>query len=282
MLGTNDYGLVSGKRELGNAQEHKYNTVSGSIYYTFYQLTREFPTTPIVVLTPIPRKESNPFKETENNKSYTLGQLVSVIKELAHTFSLPVLDLYNESNLRVWDTNVNNNFFKAGDNEADGLHPNEIGHEWLYSLIKPFLESKATQDKVDFIPNIDTSEKQVQDNVMVKLVRPNGIFHKEDTSFILNIKKDDLDLTNKKVLKVVYNGNEIDDPSGLLENSPYWYTLPTYEDGNELNQTSTVKTFINNLTPIDITDNEQRIEYLRDYMEIYYTDSSNTLKGKDI
>ncbi|BAO09405.1 virion structural protein [Staphylococcus phage S25-4] len=282
MLGTNDYGVVGGNnRELGNSKEHRYGTVAGSIYYTYLQLSREFPTTPIVVLTPTPRIESNPYKENKNSKGYTLGELVQVIKDIAKLFSFPVLDLYNNSNLRVWDSNVNNVFFSSDNSPADGLHPNTTGHEWLSNLIQPFLELKAVLGSRIEKPIVNHEIQDLGNNVFTKVIRPTGIFHKEDQSFIINIDKSDLDLSENKVLKVVYNNHQINDPNGILENSPYWYTLPNYEDGNEYNKNSIVSEFKKGLEITDIVD-DGRVEYLRDYMTFYFTENSSTVKGSDI
>ncbi len=283
MLGTNDYGVVGGNnRELGNSKEHMHGTVAGSIYYTYLQLSREFPTTPIVVLTPTPRIESNPYNEKTNSKGYTLGELVQVIKDIAELFSFPVLDLYYDSNIRIWDSNVNNIFFSSGSNPPDGLHPNTTGHEWLSNLIQPFLELKAVLGSRIEKPIINHEIQDLGNGVFTKVIRPTGIFHKEDQSFIININKEDIDLSKNKLLKVVYNGHQINDPNGILDNSPYWYTLSNYEDGNEHNKTSLVSEFKKGLDTIDIV-NDGRIEYLRDYMTLYFTDISNTgIKGSDI
>lgn len=286
MLGTNDYGLVSNKiKPLGNATEHKYDTVAGSIYYTFLQLSKNFPTTPIVVMTPLPRIESNPFKEQQNKKKYTLGDLVTVIKELANKFSLPVLDLYHDSNLRVWDTNVNNEFFQVEDKElpADGLHPNAKGHEWLSYMIQSFLEEKAIVGELvpkNTMNNIDTSEQDLGNGLFSKIIRPKGLFHKEDTSFIVNLDRNDIDLEDKKVLRIEYNNKHINDPNDSIDNSPYWYTIPSYDDGSQYNKITDVKNFESGLELID--DGDKGLEFLRDYMIVYYTDKGSTLKGSDI
>ncbi len=286
MLGTNDYGLVGNKiKPLGNASEHKYDTVAGSIYYTFLQLSKNFPTTPIVVMTPLPRIESNPFKEKQNKKGYALGDLVEVIKGLARKFSFPVLDLYNESNLRVWDTNVNNEFFQVENKElpADGLHPNAKGHEWLSYMIQSFLEEKAIVGELvpkNTMNNIDTSEQDLGNGLFSKIIRPKGLFHKEDTSFIVNLDRNDIDLEDKKVLRIEYNNKHINDPNDSIDNSPYWYTIPSYDDGSQYNKITDVKNFESGLELID--DGDKGLEFLRDYMIVYYTDKGSTLKGSDI
>lgn len=275
MLGTNDYGLVGGKtKPLGTAKEHSYTTVAGSIYYTYYQLSKVFPTVPIVVLTPTPRIESNPFKEVENGQGYTLGQLVDVIKEIAKQFSFPVLDLYRESNIRVWDNNVNKTFFAWKEGMEDGLHPNAKGHEFISYTIQSFLESKGTVGAIASPPSIDTSVKDLGNGVYSKLIRPTGMRWKKDTSFVMNMSTDDIDLTANKILNVSYNGKSLINPEGYTSNSPYWYTLPAYEDGNKYNRISEVQNFLNAFITID--DNAQGLEFMRDYIKVIYVDKTKT------
>ncbi|WP_311047093.1 SGNH/GDSL hydrolase family protein [Staphylococcus epidermidis] len=204
-LGTNDYGLVGGKtRELGTAKEHKAGTVAGSIYYTLLQLSNSFPTTPIGVMTPIPRAECNPFKEVANSKGYTLGQLTEVIKELASSFSFPVLDLYNESNLRVWNETVNKTFFSLSNGSYDGLHPNAKGHEYLSYMIERFIEDKLVVGTRFDYEHVDTTPTSLGNDVFKKAIKPEGMFWNTTQSLIINVTASDIDLDKFKLLKIKY------------------------------------------------------------------------------
>nr|DAG96496.1 MAG TPA: hydrolase [Herelleviridae sp.] len=281
-MGTNDYGLVGGKtRPLGTAENLEMNTVARLIYYTFLQLSINYPTTPIVVLTPLPRKESNPFKETKNEVGYTLGDLVKVLTEIAHKFSFPVLDLYNESNLRVWDDNVNGIFFSYDEDDpskADGLHPNYRGHELISYQIEDFLKSKAiVGEKINYSGNVDTSLKTISKDkgVYSKTVKTYGIFWKKDQSMIFNIYKDEVDLTGMKVIRVDHKGKTILNASGIASNSPYFYTLPNYDDKDSgFNRTTQVTDFSNSFELMDSYTNRGDI-YMPDYITVYYTDIKN-------
>ena len=281
-MGTNDYGLVGGKtRPLGTAENLEINSVARLIYYTFLQISLKYPTTPVAVLTPLPRKESNPFNETKNDAGYTLGELVNVLTKIAHKFSYPVLDLYNESNLRVWDGNVNGMFFSYDESDpskADGLHPNYRGHELISYQIESFLKDKViTGEKFKFSPNIDTSLKTIDSDKKVysKTVNTYGIFWKKDQSMIFNISKDEVDLTNMKVLRIDHKDKKILNASGISNNSPYFYTLPNYEDKDSgFNRTSQVTDFSSSFELMDSYTNRGDI-YMPDYITVYYTDIKN-------
>ncbi|PTK31821.1 SGNH/GDSL hydrolase family protein [Staphylococcus hominis] len=281
-LGTNDYGLVGGKtRELGTAKEHKAGTVAGSIYYTLLQLSNSFPTTPIGVMTPIPRAECNPFKEVANSKGYTLGQLTEVIKELASSFSFPILDLYNESNLRVWNETVNKTFFSLSNGTYDGLHPNAKGHEYLSYMIERFIEDKLVVGTRFDYEHVDTTPTSLGDGVFKKAIKPEGMFWKTTQSFIINVTASDIDLDKFKLLKIKYKNYQIIDPSGILSGSPYWYTLPNYADKDKFNRTSDVNEFVKGFEVMDITESRGN-EYMPDYAEFIYTLKTNTDVVADI
>lgn len=281
-LGTNDYGLVGGKtRELGTAKEHKAGTVAGSIYYTLLQLSNSFPTTPIGVMTPIPRAECNPFKEVANSKGYTLGQLTEVIKELASSFSFPVLDLYNESNLRVWNETVNKTFFSLSNGSYDGLHPNAKGHEYLSYMIERFIEDKLVVGTRFDYEHVDTTPTSLGDGVFKKAIKPEGMFWNTTQSLIINVTASDIDLDKFKLLKIKYKNYQIIEPSGILSGSPYWYTLPNYADKDKFNRTSDVTEFVKGFEVMDITESRGN-EYMPDYVEFIYTLKTNTDVVADI
>ncbi|BCG66465.1 lipase acylhydrolase domain protein [Staphylococcus phage vB_SsapH-Golestan101-M] len=281
-MGTNDYGLVGGKtRPLGTAENLEMNSVARLIYYTFLQISLKYPTTPVAILTPLPRKESNPFNETKNNAGYTLGELVDVLTKISHKFSYPVLDLYNESNLRIWNDNVNGMFFSYDESDpskADGLHPNYRGHELISYQIESFLKDKIiTGEKFKFSPNVDTSLKIIDSDKKVysKTVKTYGVFWKKDQSMIINISNDEVDLTNMKVLRIDHKDKKILNASGITNNSPYFYTLPDYEDKDSgFNRTTQVTDFSSSFELMDSYTNRGDI-YMPDYITVYYTDIKN-------
>ncbi|HDV6244641.1 SGNH/GDSL hydrolase family protein [Staphylococcus pseudintermedius] len=273
-LGTNDYGLVGDKTNpLGTVEERSYKTVTGSIYFTLLQLSEHFHNTPIVVLTPLPRLQCYPFNEVENAAGYTLGQLVEAIKSISNMFGFPVLDLYHESNLRVWESPVNKTFFAYKEGQEDGLHPNEKGHEFISNTIQAFLENYAISPKFENNAKLPPDEV-LSDGSIVKYLFPKGIFWKESQSFIINFDETEINLENKKVLKIESERGSIVNASGILENSPYWYTLPN-NDG-EYHRVDDVKQFTNNLTKSGYTT-EKGYEYLPERLKITFIDPTNNI-----
>lgn len=273
-LGTNDYGLVGDKTNpLGTVEERNYRTVTGSIYFTLLQLSEHFPNTPVVVLTPLPRLQCYPFNEVENAAGYTLGQLVEAIKSISNMFGFPVLDLYHESNLRVWESPVNKTFFAYKEGQEDGLHPNEKGHEFISNTIQTFLENYAISPKFENNAKLPPDEV-LADGSIVKYLFPKGLFWKESQSFIINFDESEINLENKKVIKIESERSSIVNASGILQNSPYWYTLPN--NNGEYHRVDDVTQFTNNLTKTGFTT-ERGYEYLPELLKITFTDSTNNI-----
>ena len=63
-----------------------------------------------------------------------------MIKGISKRLAIPCLDLYHNSHLRIWYDEVNNHFFAYTEGQADGLHPNYHGHEYISYPIQSFLE----------------------------------------------------------------------------------------------------------------------------------------------
>lgn len=142
-LGTNDWGNVNTNNlPLGALGDTTSATVAGCIYLALTKLKNKFPTTPMGIITPLPRLTSWGSLATPNTQGYTLEQLANLEIQFAKHFSLPYLDLYHESNLPVWIPAANDYYFKAvGQSSGDGLHPNDAGHELMSYKIQPWMEN---------------------------------------------------------------------------------------------------------------------------------------------
>lgn len=278
-LGTNDWGLVGNKlRELGDADNIQNGTVASNIYYLYKQLTERYPYTPIVVLTPLPRIECNPNNEVANKAGYTLGELVEVIKKIASSFSLPVLDLYHNSNLKVWDYNVNKEMFAYEPGKEDGLHPNAKGHEFISYSIQSFYEEYAIV-KPKILYNLNRPETETLSNgAKVTYAIPYQIYWKKNQSMIMNFKTSEIDLTNKKVLKIESNGGALINSNGVSVNSPYYVTNTQFNDGTQYNRTSEVEKFMKTLKEVDYSSG-RGYEYLPQLFKITYVDAKSNLTG---
>lgn len=142
--GINNYMGAKDKQELGNLTDtSSSSTVTGQLRKLIEYVLNKFPYIPIGFITPIPEKSGNSISKTVNTQGYTLEQLVDRIKEVCSEYSIPVLDLYRNSGLRPWNTDVNLKYFSSPLNRnGDGLHPNQLGHElFLAPKILKFIET---------------------------------------------------------------------------------------------------------------------------------------------
>lgn len=133
-LGTNDWGGVgaAGTMQLGAFGDVGTATVAGCIDALLTGLLAKFPAVPIGIATPIPRSGCWGIPGTANSRGYTLRQLSDLIRQYAQHYSMPLIDLYAESNLPVWTAAGNDYYFKApGQPAPDGLHPNDAGQAVL-------------------------------------------------------------------------------------------------------------------------------------------------------
>ncbi|BAE05644.1 BppU family phage baseplate upper protein [Staphylococcus haemolyticus] len=278
-LGTNDWGLVGDKiRPLGDPDNISPSTVASAIYYTYKQLTEQFPTTPIVVLTPLPRLECNPMNEQQNKADYTLGDLVNVIKKVASKFSLPVLDLYHDSNLKVWIDYVNKTYFSYEPGKEDGLHPNAKGHEFISHQIQSFYENFAVvSPKVEY-KKPKRNDETLDNGAIVSYITPKSIYWKPKQSLILNFDKSTLDLTGRKIIKVESDNGSLINQMGMTANSPFWYTIPDYPDGSQYNRTKEVIEFTNTLETMDYTSS-RGYEYLPTVLKVTHVDANSKVVG---
>ena len=131
--GTNDFG--HGFAPFGTVGDTSPDTFCGACDTLYKGLKAKYPTTPIVVITPLPRSaENNPRGDGYKPAGPLLCEYVAAIQSIAAANKLPVLDLFHDapSGKRAM---LPPNLF------PDGLHPNDAGHAILAKLIGDFLES---------------------------------------------------------------------------------------------------------------------------------------------
>lgn len=261
-LGTNDYSGVTGSKLLGDVTDTDVPTVASHIYTLLNNLINKFPNTPVLTITPLPRIESNPHDENKGENGYSLYELSKVIKGVSKRLGVPCLDLYHCSHLRPWIDEVNQHFFSYQEGQADGLHPNYRGHEYISYPIQSFLEQHAIVGEIqpfvsDEAPVIKivpkASFETLEDGstlATIPSVQPTWI---ENQSFMLRIPVETLDLKGKKIAEVDYNGNKILNPSDILSNSPYWYAVSSYPKG-EFNRIDEINDFVQHLNYVGDTE----------------------------
>lgn len=138
-LGSNDFGNVRGhNKPLGTFGVSTDESISGCINIMYSKLIKRYPKSIIAIITPIPRLINWGIVSENNNCGYTLKQL----NDLIINYSLPVLDLYNNSNLSLWNNESHRYYFtRPGEKRPDGLHLNDEGHELIHYKIMSFINS---------------------------------------------------------------------------------------------------------------------------------------------
>lgn len=140
--GTNDWGQTGTPLVLGSFGDTTTSTLYGTIDNVIKQLVSKYLGKTIAVFTPLQR--ANGF--VANSVGVTMEQIADAIIKVCNYYGVPVLDLYRNNNLSVWDSASNTYYFTpsgtsipTGSEAADGLHPNDNGHKVLADKILSFL-----------------------------------------------------------------------------------------------------------------------------------------------
>ena len=133
--GTNDFG--HGDAPLGEMSDRTYDTFYGACHTLFSGVINKYPTSEIVIMTPLHRvSEDDPIREgTNHRRSTNLEGYVNIIKEVAKYYSLPVLDLWSCSKIQPRVDILRQKYC------PDGLHPNDDGHAIIASRLAGFLQT---------------------------------------------------------------------------------------------------------------------------------------------
>ncbi|MBR2474755.1 MAG: SGNH/GDSL hydrolase family protein [Clostridia bacterium] len=129
--GTNDFG--HGDAPLGSMDDRTSDTFYGACHTTMNGLINKYPDAKIVVMTPLHRISEDSTVKENGLECCKLEGYVSVIKDVAAFYSLPVLDLWSVSGLQPRVDVIRNRYV------PDGLHPNDAGHEKMAEVIGNYL-----------------------------------------------------------------------------------------------------------------------------------------------
>jgi len=131
--GTNDFG--HDKAPIGDFEDRNTNTFYGACHVLMQGLIEKYYKETIAFITPIHRDFHEDVSYEKNTSGDTLKQYVSIIKEVAQFYSIPVLDLYSVSGMQPKIPIIKEVYI------PDGLHPNEAGHKRLAEKIISFMET---------------------------------------------------------------------------------------------------------------------------------------------
>ena len=102
-------------------------TYYGALHVLFTSLIEKYPTSSIVILTPLHR-------EDEEVKTPNLKSFVDATRQVAEYYSLPVLDLWATSGIQPRIPVMKATYM------PDGVHPSDAGHAILANKLRSFLE----------------------------------------------------------------------------------------------------------------------------------------------
>lgn len=125
----NDLGS---ENEIGEVTDTGTTTLCGCINTTIDNLLARFPLANLGIVTPTPWQQYNPA-----NTSNKMALYADAIAQICKNRGIPCLDLYHCSGLRPWDAT----FKSLAYSNADGVHPNNIGHALIAPKIQAFMDA---------------------------------------------------------------------------------------------------------------------------------------------
>ncbi|MGK4016735.1 SGNH/GDSL hydrolase family protein [Weissella paramesenteroides] len=133
-FGVNDFHYG---RPLGEFNNGDVSTVYGAVDNVLDTLISNNVTAKIMVMTPMKNHgyKTSPDSFTKNSVGLYQIDYVNAIKQVADKYSLPVLDMYAESGIAVF------NDTQASQYLMDGLHPNQAGEYRIAKRVVDFVRS---------------------------------------------------------------------------------------------------------------------------------------------
>ena len=126
--GTNDFG--HGDAPFGCDDDREPTTYCGACHYIYSTLLQKYPSSRIVVLTPLHRiSENSKVKEIRNIPTLPLESYVETQKRIAKYYSIPVIDLFAISGIQPAVQVIREKYM------PDGLHPSDAGAQRLAQVI---------------------------------------------------------------------------------------------------------------------------------------------------
>lgn len=131
--GVNDFYANAVMGETTSTSASEFN---GALNTIISGLLTKYPTKRIVFVTPVQTNNGSKASDQTNTQGKTMQDYVNAIKERCNHYSIPCFDLYSNSGV-----NVANNSTQKTEMTADGIHPNDKGHQRIYELILGFCKS---------------------------------------------------------------------------------------------------------------------------------------------
>lgn len=135
-------GNIFNENNIGEFGDSTTSTFYGTMKLYLEALLTKYPLAKIGWITSTPRNQQiSGTSDYLHGKSSIFETANNVIKEMCYNYSIPVLELYKESNLYPWLEANNEAYFKSDveDLPADAIHPNSAGQKIMEIKIKDFV-----------------------------------------------------------------------------------------------------------------------------------------------
>ena len=124
---------------LGEPTDSDSKTICGCINLTINNIRKVKPLNKIALVTPTIWRDGVYYGDN-NVRREDLDNYVESLLEIAKIKRIPILDLYHNSGL---DPNINEvleNFYKEDGVQDKGVHPNSLGHKFMYPMWREFIK----------------------------------------------------------------------------------------------------------------------------------------------
>lgn len=197
LIGVNDWNFPV---PLGKEGDTGTDTEYGIIYNFVLKLVTKFPRITVLGLIPLPCQASNGVLQATCSEGFSLKQLTDAIKYTYELFSVPYLDLFNQSGIHATIPSSRDFYF------SDGLHPTVNAHKAIANKILSFIENNYFDYNYETSSNIAVTSVSLSDTS--KTVNKND-------SFTLTATISPSTATNQSVTFSANNSNVSISQSGL-------------------------------------------------------------------
>lgn len=145
-------GSITDRGTISQPDLYKTASAYGAWDWILNYVQNKYPTIPIVVIIETPRYQLDSINqptygvyETDGVTLNEFEKYAQAVAERCNERNIPYLDLYHSSGVfRPWILANNTKYF----DQADGIHPNDMGHQILADLIAPFFAQYVFKKKI--------------------------------------------------------------------------------------------------------------------------------------
>jgi len=118
--------------ELGSLDSTKKDEFYGALKKLCSGLKESYPNANIVFMTPLPGEFEGHHNSSNNETGSSMWDYVDAMQKVCADYGIPVIDMYHNFEITA------NNY---EDYTADGLHPNEKGHDVIAKALEDYIRS---------------------------------------------------------------------------------------------------------------------------------------------